>query len=60
MDVEQHSEDVKNKIKDKNSTISISSKLKKRIKSHGTMGDSYDVVLNKIMDSYENKQTGCD
>jgi len=44
----------------KNSTVSISSELKERIRSHGKMGDSFNTVLNKIMDDYETIPNGDD
>lgn len=48
------------KMTGKNSTVSISSELKERIRSHGKMGDSFHKVLNKIMDDYETIPKGDD
>ena len=50
MDIENNQDVV-----DKKSTVSISSNLKIRIRAHGKMGDSFDKVLNDILNSYENK-----
>jgi hypothetical protein len=36
-----------------NTSIAISQKTRERIKSLGEFGDSYDSVINKFMDAYE-------
>ena len=36
-----------------NTSIAISQKTRERIKSLGEFGDSYDSVINRFMDAYE-------
>jgi hypothetical protein len=34
-------------------TISVTDEVKKRIRTYGVMGDSFNFVISKILDDYE-------
>ena len=37
--------------------VTLDQKTHDRIKKHGTMGDTFDVVINRVLDIAEGKQT---
>ena len=37
-------------------TIAIDEETRDRLKKHGSMGDSFDTVINRVIDAYEERK----